>query len=97
MDRPVEREMARQNENEWHLDKKVPLGLLLTIVIQTVTLVYVGTTWKSDVDSRITALEKTETQTSANPTRITILEQKFEFISETLKRIERKLDKEIPQ
>lgn len=86
--------MARDDDNEWHLDKKVPIGLLAMIIIQTITLVYVGTAWKSDIDSRIVALEKSEVVNQPNGNRITVLEQKFEFISQTLTRIERKLDKE---
>lgn len=87
-------DMARDGDNEWHLDKKVPIGLLAMIIIQTITLVYVGTAWKSDIDSRIVALEKSEAVNQPNGNRITVLEQKFEFISQTLTRIERKLDKE---
>ena len=88
-------------DTEWHLDKKVPIGLLVTIVIQTITLVYVGTTWKSAIDNRIANLEaadvmlqRVDESRSAHATRLTILEQKFDFISQTLTRIENKIDKE---
>lgn len=86
--------MARDSDNEWHLDKKVPLGLLVMIVVQTMTLVYVGTTWKSEIDNRVGNLEKSETTNAPNSTRILILEQQFKFIGTTLERIERKLNKE---
>lgn len=91
--------MARNgggDDGDWHLDKKVPIGLLVMIVIQTITLVYVGTTWKSDIDNRLVNLERSEAQTAPNGTRLTILEQKFDFISGTLSRIERKLEKSMP-
>ena len=42
---------------DWHLDKKVPIGLIVAIVIQTLTLVYVGATWKAETNGRLTALE----------------------------------------
>lgn len=80
--------------SQWHLDKKVPLGFLLALVVQTITLVWVGVAWKSDVDHRLSSLEKTDASRSDNGTRITVLEQNLGFIKETLARIERKLDRE---
>jgi hypothetical protein len=81
---------------EWHLDKRVPIGLIIMIVVQTITLVYVGTSWKDGIDHRLDSLEKSESATSMNPTRITILEQQSINIAQTLKRIEDKLDKREP-
>jgi hypothetical protein len=82
--------------SEWHLDRKVPIGLILMIVVQTITLVYVGTTWKDGIDHRLDNLEKYEASTSMNSTRVTILEQQFISIGQTLKRIEDKIDKREP-
>ena len=81
-----------KEDNAWHLDKKVPIGLLVMIVIQTITLVYVGTTWKTDIDHRLSTLEKSDDARSPQGNRLTILEQQFTFIQSTLQRIERKLD-----
>ena len=81
-------------DGQWHLDKKVPLGFLLALIVQTITLVWVGVAWKSDVDHRLQSLEKTDASRSDNGTRITVLEQNLGFIKETLARIERKLDRE---
>ncbi len=85
-----------KDDGAWHLDKKVPLGLLVMIVIQTLSLVYVGTTWKTDIDHRLNTLEKSDDIRSPQGNRITILEQKFDFIQQTLQRIERKLDQSQP-
>lgn len=81
-------------DSQWHLDKKVPLGFLLALVVQTITLVWVGVAWKSDVDHRLDQLEKSDALGAPNANRITILEQNLGFIKETLSRIERKLDNE---
>lgn len=86
--------MTHETESQWHLDRKVPIGLFAMIAIQTFTLIYVGTTWKSDIDNRIGNLEKAETDNAPNPSRILILEQKFEFIIQALARIEKRLDKD---
>ena len=80
------------SDSAWHLDKKVPLGLLVMIVIQTLSLVYVGTTWKTDIDHRLNTLEKSDDARSPQGNRLTILEQQFIAIQNTLTRIERKLD-----
>lgn len=41
-----------KNEN-WHLDKKVPLSIILTIFVQTIGLVW----WAVQLDSRVNAME----------------------------------------
>ena len=77
----------------WHLDKKVPLGIIFAIILQTLTLVVIGTVWKTQTDNRLEALEKSDFGRESHGNRITILEQKFSYIQESLGRIERNLDK----
>lgn len=76
----------------WHLDKKVPLGIIFAIILQTLTLVVIGTIWKTQTDSRLEALEKTDFGRESHENRITILEQKFSYIQDSLQRIERNLE-----
>ena len=84
----------------WHLDKRVPISIIVTLVLQTLTFVYLGTTWKADIDHRIGSLEKDGTLRSAlelrmdviranQADRLTALETKFDFIQKSLERIER--------
>lgn len=84
----------QNSENQWHLDRKVPLGIILALFVQTITIVYVGTSWKSDVDHRLNDLEKTDASRADNSNRITILEQRFIFIADALKEINDKLGKD---
>lgn len=84
-------------DSQWHLDKKVPLGIILALFVQTITIVYVGTAWKSDVDHRLSDLERTDVSRADNSNRITILEQRFIFIADALKEIKDKLGKEQTQ
>ena len=90
--------MQNDDDSAWHLDRRVPIGLIASIVVQTVVFVYVGTSWKSDVDHRLVTLEvfKTDkTQKDApQEARLIVLEQKFNFIEESLRRIEGKLDRD---
>ena len=84
----------------WHLDKRVPISIIITLVLQTLAFVYLGTAWKADVDNRIGSLEKDAAAKAAielrldvirasQSERLTILEQKFDFIHQSLQRIER--------
>ena len=92
----TEREAAKH----WSLDKRVPISIIITLVLQTLAFVYLGTTWKADIDNRIGSLEKEgvaraavelrlDVIRAAQESRITILEQKFDFIQQSLQRIER--------
>lgn len=41
-------------DREWHLDKKVPIALIATLLLQTGGLVW----WARGLDARVAALEK---------------------------------------
>lgn len=72
---------------QWHLDKKVPIGIIAALFMQTLVFIYVGTSWKESVDYRISALEKSDTGQSTHENRIVILEQKFSYIQTSLDEI----------
>jgi len=46
--------MVVNDEARWHLDKRVPIALILTIFIQTVGIVW----WAATVTSRVDRLEE---------------------------------------
>lgn len=86
--------------DQWHLDRRVPISIIIALALQTITFVYLGTTWKADIDHRIGSLEKGEvarialegrldTIRTTSAERLTALETKFEFIQQSLNRIER--------
>jgi hypothetical protein len=77
---------------QWHLDKKVPIGIIFALVIQTITFFTIAAAWKTSVDVRIERLEETAVDSTKQGDRILILEQKFSYIVESLGRIEKKLD-----
>lgn len=45
--------MVKPDLESWHLDRKVPITIILTILIQTFGLVW----WASKMDSRVGSLE----------------------------------------
>ena len=77
---------------QWHLDKKVPIGIIFALVIQTITFFTIAAAWKTSVDVRIERLEETAVDSTKQGDRILILEQKFNYIVDSLARIEKKLD-----
>lgn len=80
------------DEASWHLDKRVPIALIFAFVIQTITLVYVGTNWKSDIDHRVVALEKSDDMRRPQSDRLLTVEIRLGTIQDSLKRIEEKLE-----
>ena len=87
-------------KTHWSLDKRVPISIIVALALQTITFVYLGTAWKADVDNRIGSLEKDaaarvaielrlDVIRTSQAERLTILEQKFDFIHQSLQRIER--------
>lgn len=84
-------------QEQWHLDKKVPISIIVALFIQTVVFVYVGTTWKADTDSRIAALEKSESSRDNHESRLVILEQGIVYIRGDLAEIKGLLRRQIPE
>ena len=78
-------------KEEWHLDKKVPIGIVLALVVQTVSFFVVATSWKTSVDGRLERLEEIVSDNKSQGDRIIILEQQLTFIAASLKRIEDRL------
>lgn len=82
---------------EWHLDKKVPLSIIIALFVQTIVFVAVGTSWKSGTDSRLAALEKSETSRDSHESRLVILEQQFQYIRSDLAEIKTLLRRQVPE
>lgn len=77
-----------QTDHRWHLDRRVPLALILAIVVQTAALgIWVGT-----IQTRVSQLEKIQDARSSQLERIVTVESRLAFMAETLSRLERKID-----
>lgn len=84
-------------DHHWHLDKKVPISIIIALFVQTIVFVAVGTAWKADTDSRISALEKSETSRDSHESRLVILEQQFQYIRSDLAEIKTLLRRQVPE
>ncbi len=51
--------MMTGNDKAWHLDKRVPLGIIGALIVQTSALLYADATWRAETDGRIGTLEAT--------------------------------------
>ena len=80
---------------EWHLDKKVPVTIIVALVLQTLGFIYVGTAWKTEVDFRVNNLERLNDDRKSQEGRIIAVEQQLNYIPDSLKRIEAKLESTI--
>jgi hypothetical protein len=73
--------------DEWHMDKRVPIGIIAALVVQTVVYTYIGTEWKTVTDNRINSLEKYQAATENQKDRILVLEQNIMRVREDLAEI----------
>ena len=73
----------------WHLDKRVPLALILTIMIQTAA----GIWWAATISARVGAVEMWITDNKTVTEQMAIIETRQEYMIQTIERIDRKLEK----
>jgi hypothetical protein len=83
-------EEMMDEEKHWHLDKRVPIALIVTIVLQTGGIVW----WAASMSERISYLERRETATAPQADRLTRVEVQIEAIREGVGRIERMISRE---
>lgn len=73
----------------WHLDRRVPIALILAIVLQTAGVVF----WAAKIDTRVAQLESGTPSVQANADRLTRVEEKIEGQHALLERIDRRLER----
>jgi hypothetical protein len=78
--------------NSWHLDKRVPISIIIGLVVQTFIVLNIGVSWKNDIGGPLKNVESRQEQNNGNRDRILVLEQRLTFIENSLVRIEKKLD-----
>ena len=91
------------DEQQWHLDKKVIIGiigfcfsLLVGLFTQTIYLTQYFTTKFDSYDSRLAIVEKSDEDFATHERRITVLEEKFSYIRDDLTEIKNLLRRQIP-
>lgn len=74
----------------WHLDKRVPIALIVAIAIQTGGMIW----WASGITERVNTLERRADQAAPQGDRLTRVEVKIEAIQEGVMEIKRILRRE---
>jgi hypothetical protein len=82
----------RVGDDHWHLDRKVPITIILAMIFQTALAIYIGTTWKTEVDFRLANLERQNNERQSQEARIITVEQQLRYIVQSLQRIENRLE-----
>jgi hypothetical protein len=77
-------------DNAWHLDKKVPIALILAILMQTGGMVW----WAASASERINALERRAELAAPQGDRLTRVETKLEAVQDGISEIKFLLRKE---
>lgn len=92
--------MSEYNDNRWHLDKRVPVAIIVTLILQAAAAVW----WAGQSDNRITNLEnrlsgmeqsvkQTVSMQNDINVRLARIEERTEGQTATLKRIEDTVNK----
>ena len=81
--------MAENPDNAWHLDRRVPIALIVTLAMQG----SVGIWWMASLGSRVDYLERGVTASSGLSGEIIQIKEQLRGIDRTLTRLEAYLDR----
>ena len=76
--------MTDEQDNNWHLDKKVPITLLLAILLQTIGVVW----WGATMAEKVVVLKERLDAIAPNSDRLTRVEVKVDTLLSSVTRIE---------
>jgi hypothetical protein len=69
-------EPLSEAQAHWHLDRRIPIALLLGLVLQSFAIAW----WASDVSARVTMLERHSIATAPQGDRLTRVEVRIEAV-----------------
>lgn len=75
-------------DRHWHLDRKVPLAMMLTIAFQTGFFIW----WAAQLSERVNTLERGATLYQPQGDRLTRMEVKIEGVERIMLRLERLIE-----
>ncbi len=81
--------MSDQSERQWHLDRRVPIAIIVAIGMQTVGITW----WAATLSERVAHLEKEVASRDHFRDRITVVETQQLELKAGQRRIEGKLDR----
>lgn len=78
-----------RNPSSWHLDKRVPVALIVALAVHAMTTIW----WAASLTSRVETLETTQTDRSPYFDRVVQVEVEVKRNTELLNNIDSKLDR----
>lgn len=84
------RQRKPREDTAWHLDRKVPIALILAILIQTGGIVW----WGATTSERLNALERKADLVAPQGDRLTRVETRLEAVQDGISEIKSILRKE---
>jgi Tfp pilus assembly protein PilO len=79
--------MPEKDENSWHLDKRVPVSLIMAIVMQTAGFVW----WGATTSEKVSVLKERLDAIAPQADRLTRVEVNLESIKDSLTEIKQVL------
>ena len=81
---------ANFDPSYWHLDRRVPIALIIAICFQTGGLVW----WASNISERVAALERSRESLAPQADRLTRVEVKIEGVQTGIEEIKQILGRQ---
>ncbi len=72
-------------DRHWHLDKKIPVAIIVTIMVQTAG----GIWWAASVNARVNQIEASLASSAPQADRLTRVEVQIEVVKEGIGEIKR--------
>lgn len=82
--------MIDTSDSSWHLDRKVPVAIIMTILLQTGGVIW----WGATVAERLSALERKVDLAAPQADRLTKVETRLEAVQDGISEIKSILRKE---
>ena len=82
--------MIDTSDSSWHLDRKVPVAIIMTILLQTGGVIW----WGASVAERLNALERKVDLAAPQADRLTKVETRLEAVQDGISEIKSILRKE---
>lgn len=76
--------------NGWHLDKRVPITLIATLVMQSTAILW----WAASMNARVDALERQSNAQQETLARLSRLEARQELMLQRMSELSAKLDQQ---
>lgn len=67
-------------DSGWHLDKRVPIGIIIAILVQTVTITWYASQLANQVETNREEIARIRMQSQNTPERLARIEEKLNAI-----------------